>query len=109
MITCKEAVDRLWEYLDRNLGQIEGNAVRFNAIPGGPFDPAPGEDVLFHVRTSAEEPENASVKVYYRDAWFYIADNDADTKVTFALVSMLLTLQAGGTGGVTPMVTLPVN
>lgn len=23
MITCKEAVDRLWEYLDRNLDRVE--------------------------------------------------------------------------------------
>jgi anti-sigma factor (TIGR02949 family) len=25
VITCKEAVDRLWEYLDHNLGQVEGD------------------------------------------------------------------------------------
>lgn len=89
--------------------EVEGNARRFTMIPGGPFDTASGEDVLFHVRTSDDEPEKASVKVFYRNAWFYIADNDADTKVTFALLSMLLTLQAGATERVTPMITLPVN
>lgn len=86
-----------------------GNAVRFRTVPGGPFDAADSDDVLFHVRTSAAEPDAASVKVYYRDAWFYIADNDADSKTTFALLSMLLTLQAGDTEKVSPMLTLPVN
>lgn len=88
---------------------LAGNAVRFATAPGGPFDGAGSDDVLFRVHASAAEPDGASVKVFYRDAWFYIADNDADSKVTFALLSMLLTLQAGNTEKVSPMLTLPVN
>lgn len=71
--------------------------------PGGP------DDELFRVRTSATEPPAASVKVRYRNAWFYIADTDGDSKVTFALLSMLLTLQAGDTAKVTPLITLPAS
>ena len=62
---------------------------------------------LFHVRSSEHEPEVASVKIFYRNAWFYIADTDQDSKTTFALLSMLITLQSGDVTGVTPLVTLP--
>ena len=64
---------------------------------------------LFRVRTSATEPPAASMKVRYRNAWFYIADTDGDSKVTFALLSMLLTLQAGDTNKVTLLITLPAG
>ncbi len=59
------------------------------------------------MHSSPTEPERSSVKVFYRDSWFYIADNDADSKVTFALLSMLVTLQSGDTTKITPLITLP--
>jgi hypothetical protein len=62
---------------------------------------------LFHVRSSADEPGHAAVKIFYRDTWFYIADNDQDSKTTFALLSMLLTLKSGDTSGVMPLITIP--
>ena len=62
---------------------------------------------LFHVRSSATEPEYAAVKIFYRDTWFYIADNDQDSKTTFALLSMLLTLKSGDTSGLMPLITIP--
>jgi hypothetical protein len=68
----------------------------------------PAED-LFRIRTSGAEPASASVKVRYRDAWFYIADTDGDSKVTFALLSMLLTLQAGDSGKMAPLLTIPAS
>jgi hypothetical protein len=78
-------------------------------VAGGPFDQAGTGETLFHVHASAEEPELASVKVFYRDSWFYIADNDADSKVTFALVSMMMMLQSGNEAKITPLITLPVG
>ncbi len=71
--------------------------------------PAGPDESLFRVRTSATEPPDAAVKVRYRNAWFYIADTDGDSKVTFALLSMLLTLQAGDTAKVAPLITLPAS
>jgi hypothetical protein len=64
---------------------------------------------VFHIRSSDSEPERAAVKVFYRGSWFYIADNDADSKTTFALISMLHMLQSGETSKITPLITLPVN
>jgi hypothetical protein len=47
--------------------------------------------------------------VFYRNRWFYIDDRDADSKTTFALVSMLQMLQSGETSAITPLITLPAN
>lgn len=86
-----------------------GIAPRNSIVPGGPFDKAGTGESLFQIHSSDEEPELARVKVYYRDSWFYIADNDEDSKVTFALVSMLVMLQSGNQAKITPLITLPVG
>jgi hypothetical protein len=90
----------LAEGVDVPPGDAPSGAARARSAAG------PRED-LFHVLTSASEPALAAVKVRYRNVWFYIADNDGDTKVTFALLSMLLTLQAGDTTKAAPLITLP--
>ena len=99
-------------YLSRHVDAPEAD------IEAGIVSPAPDFDAeragtssalkrLFHIRSSENEPDIASVKVFYRDSWFYIADNDQDSKTTFALLSMLITLQSGDTKGITPLITLP--
>lgn len=75
----------------------------------GLFGPPGSDDTLFHVFSSPEEPENAAVKIFYRGKWFYIDDSDADSKITFALVSMLVMLQSGETSKVTPLITVPAR
>ncbi|MBL8631513.1 MAG: hypothetical protein JNM81_17895, partial [Rhodospirillaceae bacterium] len=73
--------------------------------------PAGGEDAvpkrIFNIRSSATEPAKAAVKIFYRGIWFYIADDDIGSKTTFSLMSMLVTLQAGDTTKITPLVSLP--
>jgi hypothetical protein len=78
-------------------------------VAGGPFDKAGTGESLFQVHSSAEEPEHAAVRVFYRGSWFYIADNDADSKVTFALISMMMMLQSGNAAKITPLITIPVG
>jgi len=87
-----------------------GVATQISAVAGGPFDMASRNGKkLFSVQSSPEEPRNAAVKVYYRDSWFYIEDNDIDSKTTFVLLSMLVMLQSGDTDKITPLITLPVG
>ena len=81
-------------------------------LPGGRiFDWNTMTGDLITIRSSREPPENAEIMVPYRDYWYYIADNDIQSKATFMLVTLLGTLQAGtGTddsGG--PVLTLPVG
>ncbi len=87
----------------------QGFVSRSSIVAGGPFDQVGTGESLFLVHSSAQEPEHAAVKVFYRDSWFYIADNDASSKVTFALVSMIMMLQSGNTAKITPLITIPVG
>ncbi len=55
------------------------------------------------------KPDNAFVSVPYRGAWFYIADNDLNSKSTFTLLKQLFSLQAGHIRDAGPTLTLPVG
>jgi hypothetical protein len=87
----------------------QGFVSNSSIVPQGPFDQAGTGESLFQVHSSDQEPEHAAVKVFYRGSWFYIADNDASSKVTFALVSMIMMLQSGNTAKITPLITIPVG
>ena len=77
----------------------DGSAFEWSEITGG----------LFRIRSSQDPPENAFVRVWYRDAWFYIDDSDLTSKSTFNLLDQLFQLQAGDAPGASPVLTLPVN
>ena len=66
---------------------------------GSRFDWNDMTDDLFRVRSSEEEPDNSFVKVFYRDAWFYIDDSDLSSKATFSLLEQLFQLRAGEAAG----------
>jgi len=52
---------------------------------------------IFRVQSSQIQPDDAAVGVGYRNSWFWIQDNDLDTKATFSLLSQLLVLQGSRT------------
>ncbi len=64
---------------------------------------------LFHIRESEEPPELAFLSVPYRGRWFYIADNDLESKSTFMLLTQLFRLQVGAAKTVTPALTIPLR
>ena len=43
-------------------------------------------------------PQNAAVSAQYRGRWFYIPDNDLDSKSTFSLLTQIMALQSGKAG-----------
>ena len=53
---------------------------------------------VFQVHTSDVAPEEASVVVRYRGHYFYIADNDLDSKSTFVLITQLMALHSAPAG-----------
>ncbi len=77
-----------------------GAAAPAAAVAGSP---------VFRVRHALEPPLRAAVKVAYRDRWYFIDDTDRDSKVSFALVSLLVTLQAGDPERNMPLFALPLN
>lgn len=64
---------------------------------------------LLRVASSPERPADAFVAVPYRGAWFYIADDDLESKSTFGLLVQLFSLQAGDSRALAPLLTLPVG
>ncbi len=73
------------------------------------FDWAKVTGDLFQVRYQASRPAHAAVTVRYRGWWFYIDDSELNSKSTFALLSQLFALKAGGAKAEGPVLTLPVG
>lgn len=64
---------------------------------------------LLRVASSRERPAEAFIAVPYRGAWFYIADDDLESKSTFGLLAQLFSLQAGDSRSLVPVLTLPLS
>ena len=64
---------------------------------------------LIDIRWSPTRPENAYMAVQYRGNWYYIADDDLDSKTTFLLVDLFMDLQSGSVQGAAPVLTIPVS
>ncbi len=89
---------------------LEEGKVTLTRYPDGrPFDWRKLLGDLFVVRVSPRPPRNAAVAVHYRGYWFYIADNDLDTKSTFVLLGQLFVLEAGKEKGLIPLLTIPIG
>ncbi|MEW6037625.1 MAG: hypothetical protein AB1648_05175 [Pseudomonadota bacterium] len=78
----------------------DGSEFDWSDTPGGR---------LFHLSESESQPDQAFLAVPYRGRWFYLADNDLESKSTFMLLSQLFRLQAGAAKPVGPMLTIPVR
>lgn len=63
----------------------------------------------FHVRQSTTRPTQAAVRVFHRGHWFYIADNDVPSRVAFALLHTLFSLQTATGNGRQPLLTIPTG
>ena len=74
---------------------------------GGPFDWKEVNRGLFKVHSGPDAPSGAYVKIPYRGHWYWISDDDLETKGTFSLLSQLFSLQAATSKGNTPILTLP--
>ncbi len=64
---------------------------------------------LFHIRESEDRPDLAFLSIPYRGRWFYIADNDLESKSTFMLLTQLFRLQAGAAKSISPALTIPLR
>ena len=76
---------------------------------GTPFNWHDVSGDLLHIHHSSTLPTNAFVKVRYRGSWFFIEDNDLDSKSTFMLLNQLFNLLAGDVKKAAPVLTIPVG
>jgi len=99
------------QHVDTPVEDIESGLVTVTKTEQGkPFvwgeTPAGG---FFHVQVSKDFPETAFLAIPYRGYWFYIADNDLQSKSTFMLLTQLFDLQSGQSKYAGPTLTLPVR
>ena len=69
---------------------------------------APADFLRIH--SSEKRPENATVAVRHRGAWFYIDDADASSKFAFRILGSLLAMRLAEAAPATaPMLTIPAS
>ena len=73
----------------------------------GHYDPA--KPPVLRIRSGARRPEGAAVAVQQRGHWYWIADDDLNSKSTFGLLRLLLFLKAGSSPGTSPLITIPAR
>lgn len=64
---------------------------------------------LMSVQSDDSYPNENSVAIKYRGAWFYIDDSDLPSKSTFSMLGQIFSLQAGKSKSTAPVLTLPVG
>ena len=72
------------------------------------FDWADVTSGMLKIYSSKTYPQNMSVTVRYRERWFYVKDNDVNSKETLSLMTLIFALQAGDVKGLVPVLTLPL-
>jgi hypothetical protein len=91
------------------LHEVQGLVTVTKNADGSRFDWHAVLSDLFRVRTGADEPTTAAVKVTHRGHWFWIEDADLESKTTFQLLVQLFSMQASHKDQLVPMLTLPVG
>ncbi len=51
----------------------------------------------------------SNLRIKYRDHWFYVEDNDLQSREAFALLNALFAVTGGTVPGANPILTLPVG
>ena len=92
------------EHLDKglviNTKTAGGQVFDWSQTPGGK---------LFSIKSSNSYPDNAFLAVPYNDYWYYIAENDLQSKSTFMLLMQLFDYQSGRSKSTGPVLTIPVR
>ena len=90
----------IMNYLSYGVNTLENNPLNANKNPlSGNFD----------VKISDSNPNNAAVKVNYDNLWYYIDNNDGNSKARIVLLKLIYSLQLGDIKSNLPMVTIPVS
>jgi hypothetical protein len=76
---------------------------------GQPFDWKKVMRKVMAIHSQEGRPTNAYVAVQHRGSWFYVADDDQNSKATFSLLNILFSLQSATGKGKSPVLTLPVG
>ncbi len=75
---------------------------------GQPAEWTPLLNGIMRIASSEAWPANAYVRVFHRNHWFFIDNNDLASKQTFALLETAIALQAGDVPPISTVLTLPI-
>jgi hypothetical protein len=84
-----------------------GSAPMYKTLDGRPFNGHQLTKGLFHVCVQKHKPLWSDTAVYYRGHWFYIPEDDVQSRVTLNYVKLVIDIRSEA--GQTPVLTLPVN
>lgn len=98
-----QAVEVPQEHIDYGLVTVTRDA------EGNPIDWCDIIGDAMTIRSQCTEPACVAVKVCYRGYWFYIEDNDLNSKSSFMLLSKLFNIQDEPSSGSVPQLTIPLN
>jgi hypothetical protein len=85
-----------------------GKVTVTRSVDGRAFDWKQITGRILQVHHSRRKPADAYVTVYYRGRWWYIADDDLDSKSTFSFLSQALEMLSSGVKNAGPVLTLPI-
>ena len=88
--------------------QVPAEDVEGGVVYGNPSVGATGVSDLV-IKSSKSEPSKATLRIKYQDYWFYIEDNDLESRETFAMLNALYAVIGGTVPGAHPVLTLPVG
>ena len=66
----------------------------------------PEDPDLIHIRVADAKPANAFKAIEYRGHWYYIDDRDVNSKNTFTVMQILMSLAQQGSGSVGPLISI---
>ena len=100
-----------WEVLKVFGTGIEIPAAHLKAGIVEPLTSAESEERRFiTIRSSGKSPENATVRIRFRDQWFYIDATDTQSKQAFGYLQTLIGMRlADPAAHRAPLLTVPVN
>ena len=84
-----------------------GSVILFQGPDGRPFDGRRLTKGLFHVCVQKHKPLRSDLAVYYRGYWYYIPEDDVQSRATLNYVKLVLDMRSEV--GDSPVLTLPVN
>ncbi len=61
---------------------------------------------LISIRSSPDKPQDAFVAIPYKGYWFYVDDRNVDSKTSFSILRILLSLAEDGGGAVAPLISI---
>ena len=88
--------------IDKKKGRV---TLTKNAI-GELFDWQEVTNELLRIRSQPTEPDQDSIRIYFRDSWFFIDDSDLASKSTFSLLAQIYSLQSGKSVRTAPLLTI---